>query len=141
MDNDPKASDTHNFIEIKKIDDIVPFIGKVVAYKTDSPHFGLHKEHYPFFNDNSLRFGYISKLLDGYGVGELGCNLDECLCANEIQSTSAICNSILAQAFLSVRCTTNQEKIIILNALNSGAVKFAYHRFYKDELMKALTEH
>lgn len=107
---------------IKSWEDIKPFAGGFVAYKTDSYYFGARRGH-TFDSDKTTYFGYIDNNVVEWDTGEKGYNITRLLKPKEIGGACALIASRLTYP-ISMRAATENEMKKIVIACKTGCAEF-----------------
>jgi hypothetical protein len=122
------CSNDSSFKIIKSWDDVTQFVGRVVAYQTDSDYFGPTQ----CFTVGNTRFGYIREGHGPWGeTGEEGYNMVRVLKSQALFQPCALIASELKKN-LSMRLATKEEVNLISKATTAGQAAFA-SMFYRDD--------
>ena len=115
--------------KILKYKDIREFSDKTVAYETDRYYFS-GRENFHINGNKKVYYGIISDL--HYNYGELGFDLSRICLKTSIPSNHALIDSkIKNNGYLQMRLATDEEKLILINALKLGECVIEY-KFDKD---------
>ena len=121
---------------INRSNDVIHFVGEVIAFKTTSTYFARKGSQYTLSEDSTF-YGYISSDVHSWEEGQ-GYNLATCLYKNSTYSMNGLVDSTLKDASMQMRNASAAEKEELLQALNADKVEFDYDRFNKGEILKAL---
>lgn len=109
------------FSKIEKWEDVKPFEGQLIAYKTNN--WLLSKKNIEL---NSTYFGYVSTQLAEWESGGYGYNLHRLIEFDSAPSTHPLINNILNRTYLYIRLVTEEELNTIENLLNEKKAELEY---------------
>jgi hypothetical protein len=124
--NIPIYAMKHNTLRlIKKWEDVQPFAGKVVAYKTTSYYINSIKDDYQSHN-SIFNYGFIERTPIYWSCGEMGYNMNKLLKKKGYPGNMALTKREILHKPFRMREVNSREAKEIIKAITRKKARFAY---------------
>jgi hypothetical protein len=122
---------------IKTIEDLQPFMGKIVIFESDQYYFSGVPHN---FKINNLRIAFINATLQNFINNERGTTMHRILLNGSSESRCALLPSTLAKTNLTMRLATKSEQYNLRNAIKGGQTKLEYGTMSEQAFKHALNQ-